>query len=383
MGDRHPGHTGALPDADFGLDDDARAAGDPRHDRRQAGAQRGITVNAAAPASTRAPSSARRAETGRHATGVRQTRTHRPPASTRPPGASTKRPLDIEQVLTWAFRHELPKRREGERGPNLGFSAVSPMFRVADLGVRVENFSREPGMPAALGDPHPDALVIEAAVLELARFAEHRFEGDLGLTTFLPPGLDEQGAMTRAMSQIVATVVLHARMGKRPTFAASIEPAAVVGRNGKPLVEIVRSEMQADPSGVMRPRLIREACGCYGKDRYPTGAFCSLVWDDPSTILWERADYAAWWAGIDLLAHELVGKLDTIAVLPPAAGQRPWAGDVDGQMPRRVLDAPGSRAKLREQQITDLARRLLAHRRRNAPPRKGPTAAPASAGATA
>ncbi|WP_187273073.1 hypothetical protein [Methylobacterium sp. WL69] len=162
----------------------------------------------ASTASTRTIPSARRPLDTRHAAGVRQCRTHTPPPSTRRPDISTKRPLDIEEVLTWCFRHELPKRRDDDRGPRLGFSSISPMFRMADLGVRVENFSREPGMPAALGEPHPDALIVEAAVLELARFADHRFEGDLGLTPFLPPGLDDVAAMARAMQQLVATVAL-------------------------------------------------------------------------------------------------------------------------------------------------------------------------------
>nr|USU30152.1 hypothetical protein NG677_12125 [Methylobacterium sp. OTU13CASTA1] len=334
----------------------------------------------ASPANTRTIPSARRPLDTRHAAGVRQCRTHTPPPSTRRPGTSTKRPLDIEEVLTWCFRHELTKRRDDDRGPRLGFSSISPMFRMADLGVRVENFSREPGMPAALGEPHPDALIVEAAVLELARFADHRFEGDLGLTPFLPPGLDDVAAMTRAMQQLVATVQVHARLGKRPSFTKSMEPAAVIGRNGKPQVCILRTEMRADRDGILRAHHVEEPCGAEGKDRYPRGAYCQIEWDDPRTILMERADYAAWWAGIDVLAHALRGKLATIAVLPPAAAQRPWAGDVDLGKPARVLDAPASRAKLRDQQETDLARRILAHRRRSAGTRRRPKIAqPASA----
>lgn len=240
------------------------------------------------------------------------------------------------------------------------------MFRHADLGTRVENFSREPGMPAALGEPHPDALIVEAAVLGLARYADHRFAGDLGLTTSLPPGLDDVAAMTRAMGQLVATVQVFARLGKRPTFAKSLEPSAVVGRNGKVCVFRVRTEMRAGRDGITRPHLIEEQVSAQGKDRYPSGAYCSIEWDDSTDVLNERAQYAAWWAGLDLLAHELRGQLASIGVLDIAAQQRPWAGDVAIEAPRRVLDAPASRARIRDQQETFLARRILDHRRRQA-----------------
>ncbi|GEP08579.1 hypothetical protein [Methylobacterium gnaphalii] len=277
-------------------------------------------------------------------------------------------------MLSWAFRHELTKRRDDDRGPRLGFSPVSPMFRHADLGVRVENFSREPGMPAAMGEPHPDALIVEAAVLELARFAEHRFEGDLGLLTNLPPGQNEHAAIGRAMSQLAATVQIQARLSARPTFVNSPLPAAVVGKTGKPIICMLRTEMRADAAGILRPHLVEERCGAVGANRYPNGAYCCIDWDNPQTILLERATYAAWWAALDLLAHELKGKLETIAVLPPAAAQRPWAGNVDGSKPRRILERLASPPPVVHEGSAQRARRAPAKRgapvstRRSVPP---------------
>lgn len=312
-------------------------------------------MTVSAPSTTTVPSlpPARRAPTGRHAGGVRQSRVHAPPVGTRREGTVYRRVLDIEDVLRWAYRDELPKRRDEYDGPMREFPSVSPMFAMAALGGRVENFSREPGFPAAMGEVHPDALVVEAAVLALSRYADHRFAGELGLLTNLPAGLDEHGAMNRAMARIVDLVRIKARLGARPCFAKSPEPAALVGKNGKVQVHVIRNG-------------VAQACGAEGKDRYPAGAYCTLVWDDAQAILFERAEYAAWWAGLDLLAHELTGKLVSISVLPPSAAQRPWAGEIDLGKPVRVLDSPSSRARVRDQQETELARRLLAHRRRSA-----------------
>src|SRR4051812_34003787 len=95
-----------------------------------------------------------------------------------------RRPLDVESALSWAFRHELPKRRKpealaylqaaGHTSPHVdhlapaGFPSVCPMFKNAALGTSID-FPREPGFPASAGEPHPDALVIERAVAALSR----------------------------------------------------------------------------------------------------------------------------------------------------------------------------------------------------------------------
>ena len=307
---------------------------------------------------------------GRHANGIRQSRVHAAPIGTRP-AALKKRLLDIEDVLRWAFREELPKRRDEDGGTYMReYPSVSPMFAMCALGGRVENFSREPGFPLAMGEPHPDALLVEAAVLELQEFAGHRFPaGPLGLLTNLPQDLDEHAAVAQAMEQLVDLVRIKARLGARPTFAASPIPAAIVDSRGRPRVLILRTEMRADVEGRLRPHPVEQPCGAEGKDRYPKGAYCQLHWDDPKSILIERAQYAAYWAALDLLAHRLAGKLASIGVLPTAAAQRPWAGDVDAGKPRRILDNPSSRAQLRNQQETQLARRLFAHRRRSHPRR--------------
>jgi hypothetical protein len=307
----------------------------------------------------------RRTPPGRHAGGVRQSRVHAPPIGTRRPETPNKRVMDIEDVLRWAFRDELPKRRENDGDLHMReYPSVCPMFAMAQHGGRIENFTREPGFPAAMGEPHPDALIVEAAVLGLSRFSEHRFAGYLGLATGLPQDSDEHGPMAWAMSQLVDLVRIKARLGARPTFAASPLPAAVVDKQGRPVVMIQRAAMKADDEGRLRPHLVEEKVGAEGKDRYPRGAYCILEWDEPKSILMERAEYAAWWAGLDLLAHELAGRLATIAVLPPAAAQRPWTGEEDAAKPKRILDNLSSRKRLREQRVDQVVNYLLSHRRK-------------------
>jgi hypothetical protein len=89
--------------------------------------------------------------------------------------AAHKRLVDVEDALVWAFRDELPKRAPGGNVIAAG-SSVSPMWRYGLFGARINNWSREPGFPAAPGDPHPDALGIEARTLALKRFEGLAFE---------------------------------------------------------------------------------------------------------------------------------------------------------------------------------------------------------------
>ena len=165
---------------------------------------------------------------GRHAAGVRQSRVHAPPIGTRRDIIPNKRVMDIEDALAWAYRDELPKRRDrrGELGPQW-YASIYPMFKICALGGRVENFSREPGFPAAMGEAHADALIIEAAVEELLSFQGHHFDGVLGFLTHLPAGLDEHAAMAQSMGQLFELVRIKARLGARPIFARRPEPSPV------------------------------------------------------------------------------------------------------------------------------------------------------------
>src|SRR5262245_25196890 len=74
----------------------------------------------------------------------------------------------IESVLSWAYRHELPKGYHDDRerlGPRS--TSISPMFKWAAHGGPVANRTRAPGSPLAMGTaPHPDAIAVHNAVME-------------------------------------------------------------------------------------------------------------------------------------------------------------------------------------------------------------------------
>jgi hypothetical protein len=207
-----------------------------------------------------------------------------------------KRARDIEKILHWAYRDELPKMG-AEHG---GFSATAAGFSMVP---RHEDFSREPGFPAALGDPHPDALIIAGTVQALS---DHEADMDvLGQVEWLAPEcaayIDRRDIVLAAWRiDIAPYVMMHARMGTRPPWQVDgFRAHRVIGRNGKPVVS--------------------------GTDSNGRWGWCPLdIAPDPREVVNDRAEYVAWWEALNLLAVRLSGMLGSWEPLPPTAPIRPW-----------------------------------------------------------
>jgi len=287
--------------------------------------------------------------------------------------ADHRRVLDIEDALRWAYRDELPKQQHSS-GLGAG-SSISPMFRMAAFGGPIDNWSREPGFPAAAGDPHPDAVVIGTHVQRLERFAGHVLDGDSGLMMGGLP-IDERAVLRYATTRMVGLVMVNAKLRARPTWSELPRPRAAIGPNGKPAV--LRVVMRPDPFGKLTvPEEV--ACPPLRKNYYPAGAYCPLVWDpDPGEIATERAEYLAWWMALDILAGELAGGLTSIAVLPPSAPRLPWAGDREAGKPPPLFSALREPLHRQETHAAAAARRQLGARRER--PRMARATAPKGAG---
>lgn len=291
-------------------------------------------------------------------------------------GAPRKRFLDIELALRWAYRDELPKRLRG--GPSFADLSRPPRSDFFDD----DGATREPGYPASAGEPHPDAMAIEAAVKSLETWRGHGFgPGD-------PAGLlhgidhmevDHIQAGTEAVASMAGIVACHARAGTRPKWSSCLpEPFPDRGPNGKPKVMVdetfvetvdkrgrVRFEPAADPQPGEIAYTTPVACPPTRKEVYRPGAYCPLVYRPaPAGLVAERAEWAAWRMGLELLYEALGGQLESIAVLPPSAPWRPWAGEGEahGQAPDlfRGLREEPYRRETREQAA---AKRRAAKRR--------------------
>ncbi len=313
-----------------------------------------------------------------------------------------KRFLDIETALRWAYRDELPKRQHGGRYDTRKLTGMMSDPAGAELVRRDaqddDDRCREPGFPAAMGDPHPDSIIIESAVKHLGDWAGHRFGADRmdALTCDLPLDpwstaldgfihLDPVGAATEAIAAMAGTITVNARMASRPRWSIDRPKSSwVSGPNGKPKVLIDETFVQKfDPKGMFyeptqdpEPRAITfvktMSCRSVRANLYRPGTYCPLAWrPDPVRLLSERAEHCAWHAGLEILSAELEGQLEAIAVLSPAAAWAPWLSpgsspgtheDIHGQPPELfagLREAP-YRCETREQVA---AKRRMAQRR--------------------
>lgn len=293
---------------------------------------------------------------------------------------SLKRFLDIEQVLRWAYRDELPKRVAV--GPSFADMLRPPS---ADFG-HDDGAVREPGHPAALGEPHPDALAIEAAVRNLADWRGHTFGADdaAGLAWgFAGLNIDLESAALEAVATMPAAIAVHARAGARPKWSAGTpRPYRPKTPNGKALVLIEEAFVEIYDKRRDRNRLVPVAempgrrvppgsptiiqtiaAPPLRSGLYRVGAYCPLEYrPDPVRLVRERAEWAAWRMGLQLLWENLEGRLETIAPLPPAAPWRPWAGETEtyGRPPQlfRHLRTSLHARETREQQAARRRRTL-------------------------
>ena len=174
-----------------------------------------------------------------------------------------KRVIDVEDAVRWACADELPKKRAGD-GPRP--PALQDLVAPSD-GLFVGRWTRPPSFPAVHpmfargyshgtgagrgGPPHSDALIVEAAIAEVAaaglgQFAAGALEaaiaGDIGVP------VDAAGALAAARANIGNLILVHGRLGSRPDPGdARWEVRPRLAPNGKP--GVWRTERLTDPLG--------------------------------------------------------------------------------------------------------------------------------------
>lgn len=233
------------------------------------------------------------------------------------------RVLPIEEVVRWCVRDELPKRRDDVPISAPPAAGMHPMWRGGVFGARIDNWSREPGMPLAMGDPHPDALVIEAAIYALT-------PADLDLDAYdIGRGLDPRCNLAmiteRARRSAIAWIVTLAKRGGRPDYGTGPECEPAMGTRGQVTLWVTETR-EAGRGGDGTPWFTTHDATTtpVRAGTYRPGTFCKLMWTrDSNAVADDRAVYAAWHAALTILAARLK-TLTTITVRPPAAPATPW-----------------------------------------------------------
>lgn len=250
-----------------------------------------------------------------------------------------KKRIDIEKLVQWAMREELPK------GQAVAASPWDMITQFAQLGVRVQTGGYAgDGFGFTPGAPHEDAIIVGDAIRALN--TEARFDAACEV---LPLFGDLAGIAGDAVDAILCAsfdprsiVISKAMQGTRPAwdfetpspyqmFVSFRDRAGAI--RSRPLVHGVDAEGDLVELAPNRGRKAQRD-GMYDLAYGPRSP---LQWGDPSLIHigHARAEYLAWHGALVSLAADLAGKLAEHEPTAPAVRPMPW---ITGQAPAsRVL----------------------------------------------
>jgi hypothetical protein len=252
--------------------------------------------------------------------------------------------IDIEKLLRWAFRDELPKGRPVSASP------WDSLMRHGTLGVRIQSSSHGggDGLGFVFGAPHADAVKVAAAVRDLPeayKIDAARCRGMLGVYADCDPLAVRavSAAPFKLSALIVRCAVLNERMPwdcgtptMRPVMYSS-------ERGGRPHPMI----LGLDDDGVTLVAVKADRHGRWPLHRAPRG---HVEYSEPSIaqLLEMRAEYTAWHSALMMLTRALAGALVDYDATAPVAPASPWfTGDVDvGAVHAVATDAPMSKLPL-------------------------------------
>lgn len=260
--------------------------------------------------------------------------------------------MDIEDLLIWTYRAELPKVPAVPVGPARHAKGWAPMSAFGDLLAVVDDrdvrnvYGVTPDR-LATGGPHADALVVDRAVAELDGL-HLDVPADWWPFADMAPadGWGEAGAMAvrHALDRLAVRgedgglrfkaspawlVRKHAMMGTVPDWEAEpIEYRQVRAANGKARWFVMHKVAQT-VNGEIIGYAEQEVEGWCGSRRRPfPGAYRKMeLVPSPVYAACDRGEYEVWHAALVALAGMLAESLGAHRVTGPKRAARPWEPD--------------------------------------------------------
>lgn len=253
-----------------------------------------------------------------------------------------KQTIDVEKLLAWAWREELPKAGAARSwqggGIQRAFKAVEKFGQYLTLiDCEGENRFGVVSDLMAMEEPHADAIRVYEAVRGLDDFELVMPDawdplGDLDdiepeRPMLIRHALDRVAPMdargVRRVSCAGALIVKHAILGGAPDWEAEQpERRFVAGPNGRPLwfrritVETTAGPMESEVDG-WNATAKRPMAGAYRK---------TILDPDPREAACGRAEYEIWHAALGMITEALAGALEQFEVVASSRVARPWEG---------------------------------------------------------
>ncbi len=236
-----------------------------------------------------------------------------------------KTKIDIEKLLQWALREELPK------GQAVSASPWDLITRYCALGVRVDVSAH--GLGFVAGEPHADALIVAEAIQSLetsARFAD-RVEVEPLFGEFFGIAGEAVGAIMSASFNPQLIVISHATMGTRPSWKFELpDPRQrfyeTVNARGEVRTYPLVMGFDRDGDLVIMHKNSGRARKRDGEYTFSMSPRSPLDWCDPQplSVAHARAQFVAWHSALNALAADLAGRLSDFEPLPLALPLLPW-----------------------------------------------------------
>ncbi|TFF20805.1 hypothetical protein E3C22_18125 [Jiella endophytica] len=237
--------------------------------------------------------------------------------------------IDIEMLLTWAYRQELPKAGSGTVSSLVTQSGWGKMNDFTELLTLVDSCNHYGCVPdySAESEPHPDAVIVGRAVKAMADISFDAGEDwDVlgGVIVDGEPLSDAERtdchrrgavlALDTRLGRMPGLIVRSAMLGRAPGWGDHGEVArrTVTGPKGKP--RWFRAAPQSAGEG--RAALVVEIDGFDRVKRRPfPGAYQKTVLSpDPARLVADRLDYQAYVYGLaDLTARLQSGEHGALA----------------------------------------------------------------------
>lgn len=270
--------------------------------------------------------------------------------------------VTIEELLTWAFVHELPKGGgvDGLDNANsawrmLEASSWGKITSFAELGAIVdqgrgdtENYWIEQG------EPHDDAVAVGRAVAGLSRCDVAVPAGWNALADWPDTEGMAEAAVRKTVERymvrtpqrraagIVSLVVGTAILGREPDFGAEPSKVRMIERGGKPAWFVTRRMKHEDGQ-----TYDLEVDGYNGRTQRPVkGAYRKYEFSiDPTGDILGRLDYQIWVAALRRLEGEIALQLTGHRLVHSDRSMTPW---LDADRPgvaifERAADRPAKK----------------------------------------
>ncbi len=253
--------------------------------------------------------------------------------------------MDIEALLRWAYREELPKAAAVGSRLVVGFkTGWGGMERFGELLAVIDEpdirnrYGLVPDTTAS-SEPHPDAERVHDAVMALRRYELEVPEGWNPIEDMGDLGPEGGAAVVRGLAGMTITndkgkqvlrrsvariVIRQAILGGAPEWEGETPDRHVVCAHGKPRW-FRREVVVADGAfGPVQHEI--EVDGYDHKRQRPYGdAYRKMVLDpDPAPVVQGRGEYELWRCALDLLVEDLAGTMVDHAVTWSARSWRPW-----------------------------------------------------------